>query len=56
MMRGLLVAGTQSGTGKTTIALAILRALKDSGYSVQSLKSDDFIDPSHLERVTNEPC
>ena len=57
MMRGLLVAGTQSGIGKTTIALAILKALKDSGYSVQSYKvGPDFIDPSHLEKVTNTPC
>ena len=57
MMQGLLVAGTQSGIGKTTIALAILKALKDSGYSVQSYKvGPDFIDPSHLEKVTNAPC
>ena len=57
MMKCLLVAGTQSGVGKTTITLAILKALKDSGYSVQSFKvGPDFIDPSHLEKVTDEPC
>ena len=57
MMKCLLVAGTQSGIGKTTITLAILKALKDSGYSVQSFKvGPDFIDPSHLEKVTDEPC
>jgi len=57
MMKGLLVAGTQSGVGKTTITLAILKALRESGYSVQSFKvGPDFIDPSHLERVTNAPC
>ena len=56
-MKCLLVAGTQSGIGKTTITLAILKALKDSGYSVQSFKvGPDFIDPSHLEKVTDEPC
>jgi cobyrinic acid a,c-diamide synthase len=57
MMQGLLVAGTQSGIGKTTVTLAILKALRDSGYSVQSYKvGPDFIDPSHLEKVTNAPC
>jgi cobyrinic acid a,c-diamide synthase len=57
MMKGLLVAGTQSGIGKTTITLAILKALKDSGYRVQSYKvGPDFIDPTHLEKVTNAPC
>jgi cobyrinic acid a,c-diamide synthase len=57
MMQGLLVAGTQSGIGKTTVTLAILKALKDLGYSVQSYKvGPDFIDPSHLEKVTNAPC
>ena len=56
-MQGLLVAGTQSGIGKTTVTLAILKALRDSGYSVQSYKvGPDFIDPSHLEKVTNAPC
>jgi cobyrinic acid a,c-diamide synthase len=57
MMKGLLVAGTQSGIGKTTITLAILKALKDSGYRVQAYKvGPDFIDPTHLEKVTNAPC
>ncbi len=52
-----MVAGTQSGIGKTTITLAILQALKDSGYRVQSCKvGPDFIDPSHLERLTSAPC
>jgi cobyrinic acid a,c-diamide synthase len=57
MMQGLLVAGTQSGIGKTTVTLAILKALRDSGYSVQSYKvGPDFIDPTHLEKVTDAPC
>ncbi|MGZ4907656.1 MAG: cobyrinate a,c-diamide synthase [Halobacteriota archaeon] len=56
-MKGLMVAGTQSGIGKTTITLAILKALKDGGYKVQSCKvGPDFIDPSHLEKVTGAPC
>ncbi len=56
-MRGLLIAGTESGIGKTTIALAIIKALIDSGFSVQSYKvGPDFIDPSHLEKLTRAPC
>jgi cobyrinic acid a,c-diamide synthase len=56
-VKGLLVAGTQSGIGKTTITLAILKALKDLGYGVQSYKAGpDFIDPTHLEKVTDAPC
>jgi cobyrinic acid a,c-diamide synthase len=56
-MRGLLIAGTESGIGKTTIALAIIKALIDSGFSVQSYKvGPDFIDPSHLEKLTHAPC
>ncbi|MGZ4921266.1 MAG: cobyrinate a,c-diamide synthase [Halobacteriota archaeon] len=56
-MKGLMVAGTQSGIGKTTITLAILKALKDAGYKVQSCKvGPDFIDPSHLEKITGAPC
>ena len=52
-----MIAGTQSGIGKTTVTLAILKALKDLGYKVQSCKvGPDFIDPSHLERVTEAPC
>jgi cobyrinic acid a,c-diamide synthase len=56
-MRGLLIAGTESGIGKTTIALAIIKALRDSGFSVQSYKvGPDFIDPSHLAKLTGAPC
>jgi cobyrinic acid a,c-diamide synthase len=57
MMKGFLIAGTQSGISKTTITLPILKALKESGYRVQSFKvGPDFIDPSHLEKATGAPC
>ena len=57
MMKGIMIAGTQSGVGKTTVTLAILRALLDAGYKVQSYKvGPDFIDPSHLEKITSLPC
>lgn len=57
MMKGIMIAGTQSGVGKTTVTLAILKALLDAGYKVQSYKvGPDFIDPSHLEKITSLPC
>ncbi len=49
----LVIAGTHSGVGKTTVTLAILAALKARGRLVQSFKvGPDFIDPSHHAAVT----
>ncbi len=44
----VIISGTHSGSGKTTIALAIMRILYDMGYKVQPYKvGPDFIDPSY---------
>ena len=50
----LIIAGTTSGVGKTTISLAIMYALKyKKGFSVQSFKiGPDFIDPSYHKIIT----
>ena len=51
-MIGLLVAGTASGVGKTTVTLAIIACLRRRGYVVQPYKGGpDFLDTTHHTRI-----
>ncbi|WP_180968150.1 cobyrinate a,c-diamide synthase [Cytobacillus massiliigabonensis] len=49
----IVVAGTGSGVGKTTVAIGLMSAYKAQGYTVQGFKcGPDYIDPTYQTAVT----
>jgi cobyrinic acid a,c-diamide synthase len=55
-MKALLVTGDRSGSGKTSISLALSALLAKKG-TVQTFKVGmDYIDPSYLAAVSGRPC
>ena len=54
---GLILAAPSSGSGKTTVTLGLLRALKQRGINIRGAKSGpDYIDPRFHEAATGTAC
>src|SRR5579872_767306 len=54
--RGLIVAATRSGAGKTMITLALLAALKRRGIKIAAAKAGpDYIDPGFHAAASGAP-
>lgn len=53
----ILIAGTSSGSGKTTATCALLSLLRRRGMNVKACKcGPDYIDPMFHKRVSGIPC
>ncbi len=53
----IVLGGTSSGVGKTSVSCGIIHALKKSGYTVQPFKvGPDYIDPGYLSLVSGMPA
>ena len=53
-MNRILISGTNSNCGKTTITMALLAAFQNRGLEIASFKSGpDYIDPMFHRKVFN---
>jgi len=56
-MTGLMIAAPQSGSGKTTVTLGLLRALKRRGVALAPGKAGpDYIDPAFHAAASGQTC
>jgi cobyrinic acid a,c-diamide synthase len=54
-IKGFVIGATGSGTGKTTVTIAILSYLAEKGYKIAPFKvGPDFIDPGHHSKIAGK--
>ena len=57
MAKAFIVAAPHSGSGKTLVTLALIRALRNAGLKVASAKiGPDYIDPQFHAAASDGPC